>query len=103
MKEVTKLTKVELMTKLKALTPADKSQRNQVVCALIGHSNIVTTFFGYVYCGRCSDQIGDSLGGAYSNKDAVIVGHNCETCQRNSKFLTWRDRLYAPNPTKEPK
>ena len=72
-----------------------------VFCALFGHSNIITTFFGYVYCARCGDQIGDSLGGYYENTGAVIIGHNCPKCKANYAKLTWRDKFLAPNPFKQ--
>lgn len=73
----------------------------RVFCALFGHSNIISTFFGYVYCARCGDQIGDSLGGYYENPNAVIVGHNCDKCKANYAKLTWRDKFLAPNPFKD--
>lgn len=76
----------------------DKAQRNSMVCSLVGHSRIVTMCFGYVNCGRCEDQIGDTLGGASDVKDRVVVGHDCKVCRANYKTLTWRDKLYAKNP-----
>ena len=73
----------------------------KVICALWGHSNIETICFGYHYCGRCKEQIGDSLAGIYENHDAVVVGHNCDICRTNYKKLSWKDKLLAPNPFKE--
>lgn len=97
------ITKSQLIDKLQVLDlGGDKKKRNSVVCSLIGHSNIQTGFFGYIYCGRCGDQVGDTLGGVYSNEKSVMVGHNCKTCRKNYKKLTWKDKLYAPtNPLKE--
>ena len=96
------ITKKELMEKLKALGKISKEQRNSIVCSLIGHSLIQTTFFGYYNCGRCGNQLGDSLASIYPAVEVVvIVGHNCDTCQENYKKLTWRDKLYAPDPFKE--
>lgn len=69
-----------------------------VFCALFSHSNIEHTCFGYHYCGRCDAQIGDSLGGAYSNESIVGRDCDCEICERNYKRLTWRDKLLAPTP-----
>ena len=69
-------------------------------CVWFGHSKIVTMCFGYVYCARCGDQIGDRLGGADNGERQVIVDHNCDKCQSNYKKLTWRDKLFAPNPLK---
>jgi hypothetical protein len=73
----------------------------KILCVFIGHSNIEDVFWGYHTCGRCGEQLGDSLGGAYQNNRAVIIGHNCGTCRKNYKKLTWRDKLLTPNPFKE--
>ena len=95
------MTKKELFEKLKILKPESKDQRNQLICALIGHSRIQTTFFGYYYCGRCGAQLGDSLGSYYPEaSEVVIVGHNCDTCRKNFKKCTWQDKLYCPDPFK---
>ncbi len=77
------------------------SKFKEIFCVLFGHSNIIETCFGYVHCGRCGVQIGDSLAGCYLNPRAVIVGHNCENCKKNYKALTWKDKFLAPNPFKE--
>ena len=68
----------------------------KVICALIGHSRIVSNFLGYKYCGRCEEQVGDSLGGVY--EPFVVIGHDCPTCRDNYAKTTWRDRLMVPNP-----
>jgi hypothetical protein len=94
------MTKKELKEKLKLLNLKDKKQRNSVVCSLIGHSMIVTTFFGYVYCGRCEAQIGDTLASVFDTSNCVIIGHCCDKCKENYKNLTWKDKLYCPNPFK---
>lgn len=74
-------------------------QRNSVTCALVGHSRIQTTFFGYYYCARCGAQVGDALAGVYSQAGAVvIVGHDCDVCRANAKTLTWKDTIFAPDP-----
>ena len=77
---------------------SSKELRNSMVCALVGHSRIVTMCFGYINCGRCEAQIGDTLGGASSAKGLVVVGYNCKECRATAKLLTWRDTLYAKNP-----
>lgn len=87
---VKQMTKKEVVKRIVGL---DKGQAKDVVCALIGHSNIETNCFGYVSCARCEAQIGDTLGGAYENKASVLVGHDCKLCRANTKKLTWRDRL----------
>ena len=97
-------TKQELLKILKTLPITDKDHRNSVICSLIGHSNISTTCFGYRNCGRCGDQLGDSLGGVdYGIKEAVIVGHKCKVCKENYKKCDWKDKLYVPDPFKKSK
>ena len=97
------LTKKELMKKVKALGKITKKERNDIVCALIGHSRIIETCWGYVHCGRCGNLIGDMLTSIFDSKEHVIVGHNCKICRKNYKALTWRDKLYAKDPFKKEK
>jgi len=92
-------TKKQLMEVMKKIPIKDKEQRNNIICSLIGHSRICTTCIGYRYCGRCGDQLGDSLGSMdFGNKSAVLIGHNCPTCRKNYKKCTWKDKLYVKNP-----
>lgn len=78
----------------------DDETANNVVCALIGHSKIQSHCFGYWYCGRCNDQVGDSLGGVYNSEHVVLIGHNCAICQKNFNKLSWKDTYRAPDPFK---
>lgn len=92
-------TKEALLKVLKGLSIKNKDHRNSVICALIGHSRICTTCFGYRNCGRCGDQLGDSLGSIdYGIKEAVIIGHNCPACKVNYAKCDWKDKLYVKNP-----
>ncbi len=91
------MTRKELLEKLKALKPLSNSTRNEITCSFIGHSNIVDGCMGYMYCGRCGDQIGDALGSVYSNDDAVLIGHGCDICDKNYDKLTWKDKIYVPH------
>lgn len=94
-----KMTLKEVKERIKGLKG---DVRKQTVCALIGHSNIQTTCFGYYSCARCGDQVGDALASIYPNAvNVVIVGHNCKTCRKNYKALTWRDKFLAPSPFKK--
>lgn len=96
---MTEITQEQLLEKLKLLQPESDEQRNNLTCALIGHSMIQTTFFGYFYCARCEEQVGDNLGGIYNAAErVVIVGHNCDTCRANYEKLTWKDKLFCPEP-----
>jgi hypothetical protein len=96
------ITEQELMAKLTALGDISDEQRNEVTCALIGHSKIQTYCFGYYNCARCGAQVGDSLGGFYPQaSEVVVVGHmggNCPTCRANYETLTWQDKIFCPDP-----
>ncbi len=92
-------TQQELEQKLELIGPLDEEQKKRVACSLIGHSRIQTYCFGYYYCARCGDQVGDDLGSVYPGaKEAVIVGHKCEACVENFKKCTWQDEFLAPDP-----
>ena len=69
-----------------------------IFCAVFRHSNIVSTFFGYVYCGRCKDQIGDCLGSVYRNRLVVSVDCDCVECRANLKKATWVDLFMCERP-----
>lgn len=78
-----------------------KAKFKAIVCVLIGHSNIQSSFMGYFYCGRCGDQVGDTLGSIYPNaKHVVIIDHKCSVCEVNYKKCTWKDKLFTPDPFK---
>jgi hypothetical protein len=93
---VVPVTKREVQSRIRGL---DADTQKRMVCALVGHSRIQSFCFGYFNCGRCGEQVGDSLGGVYPEAaQAVVIGHNCEACQKNAETLTWRDTLLAPDP-----
>lgn len=94
------MTKTEVIKRTRDLP---RSLRAGVVCALIGHSDIVTTCWGYVYCARCQAQVGDTLGGAATLKDKVIVGHKCKECRATYAKMDWRHRYLVPDPFKKMK
>lgn len=97
-----KLTKKEYEAKMAALEPLDDEQRKAITCALLGHSRIVTGCFGYVNCARCGAQLGDLLFSFFDGaSEAVVVGHNCQTCRDNFKKLGWEDKILCPDPFKE--
>ena len=98
------MTKKELLIRLKNLGPISDEQRNEITCALVGHSKIQTFCFGYFSCARCGTQLGDSLGGCYPDApNVVIVGHECPTCHENYKKLTWNDKIFCPDPFEQKK
>jgi len=89
----------ELKSKIAGLGDIDIEKKKEIICTFIGHSLIQTSCFGYKYCGRCGEQVGDSLGGIwYDAEKAVLAGHNCKTCRANFKKLSWREKLYCRNP-----
>jgi DNA-directed RNA polymerase subunit RPC12/RpoP len=92
-----KMNQKELQEKIDFLQVDEETQK-KVACSLIGHSNIQTHCFGYYSCARCGEQVGDALGGVYSNPDVVIVGHKCGTCIENYKKTTWKDTFMCPDP-----
>lgn len=67
------------------------------LCSLVGHSRIISYFMGYQYCGRCKEQIGDTLSGVGVDL-SVGIGHNCEKCRTNYKLMTWKDKFLVKNP-----
>lgn len=95
------MTREEYDAKIAALEPLTEEQRKSVTCSLLGHSHITTGCFGYVYCARCGEQLGDTLGGCFYDPLEVRVGHNCPTCRENYKKLGWESKVLAPNPFTE--
>jgi hypothetical protein len=92
------LTEAMFHEKLAGLGRMPPGRKAAVACALLGHSRIVTTCFGYVSCARCGEQIGDTLGGCFDLTDCVIVGHGCDTCRANYAKLAWQDTVLTPDP-----
>lgn len=90
------LTQSDVEARIRGL---DEESARRVVCALVGHSRIQTHCFGYYYCARCGEQVGDTLGSVYDGaRLAVVVGHDCNLCRENAKALTWRDSMLSPEP-----
>lgn len=97
----TALTQAELLAKVQALGDITEAQRNEIICALIGHSRVVSSCFGYISCARCEKQIGDTLGGVFDLKDKAVMHHKCDLCATNYAEMTWCDKLYTPDPFAE--
>lgn len=82
-------------------TTLTQEQKARIYCVKYGHARYYTQFFGYVYCGRCGDQIGDTLGGVFhppepclflSGKDAATHDYNCASCRALKKTLSPLDK-----------
>ena len=69
-----------------------KEQKARIYCVKHGHAKFVTMCFGYVYCGRCGDQIGDRLGGFFNMTKIALVGHDCKQCRAIVKTLSKSDQ-----------
>jgi hypothetical protein len=66
-----------------------EQQKKAIYCVKHGHSKIVSMSFGYVHCGRCEAQIGDTLGGVFPQMpECALIGHNCQICQANIAKMT---------------
>lgn len=59
-----------------------KTQEARIYCVKHGHAKYFYGFFGYAYCGRCGEQIGDSLAGIFEGTGFVLIGHDCNECTR---------------------
>lgn len=82
--------------------PEALAKKRRIFCATHGHSRLRDFFFGYHYCARCGDTLGDSLGSMYSDSEAVFIHHmylwtaegkraNGCTCPENAKNLRRKD------------
>ena len=73
-----------------------QEQKARIYCVKNGHAKYVTNFFGYVYCGRCGEQLGDKLASIYPDADKVAVveceKHPCKICDAIIKKLSPVDK-----------
>lgn len=70
-----------------------------VYCVFFGHSEFITSFFGYQYCGRCGVQIGDTLGGVGVNNVIGIDEYHsrsCKSCNKVRKNWSNWQKVYKP-------
>lgn len=68
-----------------------KLQEAQIYCIKNGHADYISMCFGYVHCGRCNEQIGDTLAGIYNTTDKMIIGHKCKKCDEVKEKLNQID------------
>ena len=73
----------------------DEEVQQKMVCAMVGHSRLLTQCFGYHHCARCGAQVGDSLGGSFRDVDnkmgLTIINCACEKCSTSYAAFTWKD------------
>jgi hypothetical protein len=91
----------------RASEKAKLEKRRRIFCATYGHSRLRDFFFGYHYCARCGDTLGDSLGGAYVDFTSVLIHHmylwtqkherpqSCN-CPENAEKLKRKDFTLVP-------
>ena len=70
----------------------------RLLCLIFGHPPVYNGCFGYMHCARCGELLGDTIGGAFQDERAVVVGHGCDTCRENYRGLKWHERLLIPRP-----
>ncbi len=74
------------------MTKLTLKQKAQIYCIKHGHANYITMCFGYVHCGRCEEQIGDTLAGIFDTSNSIFVGHKCKTCDKLKRKLSSLDK-----------
>ncbi len=72
-----------------------------VICALFGHSRLVTNCMGYKDCARCGERLGDVIAGAglpTGPGGYYQIGQRCqcEQCRQSFDTLRWIDRFLCP-------
>ncbi len=70
-----------------------QEKKARIYCIKHGHADYISMCFGYVYCGRCNEQIGDTLAGIYNPTDKMVVGHKCKKCDKVKSKLNKLDKL----------
>ena len=78
-----------------------KEQELRIYCVKHGHAKYVTKCFGYVYCGRCGQQIGDQLMSIFDTRDLMVIGHKCSVCNKIRKSLSKFDLKIVERLEKE--
>ena len=68
-------------------------QKAKIYCIKNEHAKYATNCMGYISCGRCGDQIGDSIGGIFDGAGLALVGHKCDTCTEAFNKLSDIDQL----------
>ena len=72
-----------------------KVQQAKIYCIKHGHAKYVTKSWGYVYCGRCGEQLGDQLGSVYSTEKTLVIGCKlspCDDCDPIKEKLNEMDK-----------
>lgn len=67
-------------------------QEAKIFCIKHGHAKFVSIFMGYVHCGRCTEQIGDTYSSPFNFDDTALIGHKCNKCDNAVKKLSNLDK-----------
>ena len=81
-------------------------QVRRIYCVKHGHAKFITKCFGYVYCGRCGDQLGDTLASTYPCDSVMVVGckdKSCKVCGPIREKLNKMDKKILQERIKEMK
>lgn len=65
-----------------------KTQQAKIYCIKNGHSNYITRFWGYVHCGRCEKQIGDTLAGSFPCDKYAVIGCKDSPCNHCDPIIS---------------
>ena len=68
-----------------------KEQNRKIYCVKHGHAKYITNCFGYVYCGRCGQQIGDQLAGCFDSSNYLLISCPCKICNKIRRTLSKYD------------
>ncbi len=64
-----------------------------MLCITFDHPPVIQACFGYITCARCGEQLGDNLTGIYNGSGQMLVGHDCDECDKARASLRPIDRL----------
>jgi len=73
-----------------------KEQEAKIFCIKHGHATYVTKCFGYVHCGRCGTQVGDTLASCYPMDQVAVPScpnKPCKHCDPIIKKLSKQDKI----------
>ncbi len=68
-----------------------KEQKMRIYCVKHEHAKYITKCWGYCYCGRCGEQIGDQLASIFDTRELMVIGHKCKVCNKIRKGLSKMD------------
>ena len=69
----------------------------RIICGFLDHSQFTTNFFGYVYCARCGEEMGDNLAGSFANGISINSEHelDCKNCMEIRNNMSFKERFIS--------